>query len=581
MTLNEQITQTYLSYHTPKEEAFWESYMGLSSYVEGTLEQKEEEYLDFVNDPQWLDKIREALNHNLEDSERFVLEGWKKFFQVNRIDHPRALAITKELLPMVERLLKVRKNYKAQFVNPRTGREESYPVSKLLVLVKTDPSEEVRKASWEALRALEHQYYEAGFLEVVKKRNQMARLLGYSDYYDYKSQMYEGMSKDQIFHYLDSLKEAAIKHLSPRTAWNMAYENMGELNNLIDPFVPLETSLDVWGQSFSRMGYGFAGAQINIDLIARDEKYSNGFMHAPLPPYVGPKGWVPARINFTANALPGQAGSGLKAIETLFHEGGHAAHFANVRQKAPVFSQEFPPTSAALAESQSMFADSFITDPNWLRVYGKTLEGVSITEEQIAKIQKEKIRTLPVAMLSLMTICYAEKALYEIPEDKLSPDYVHRVIEEAEREMFGGELCFRPTFAVPHLLTADASCTYHGYVLAEIAVHQQRHYFYENLPYVVDNPAVGERLRDKLWFWGSSKGFEQLIEAVTEEPLSSQYIIDNINGKATPHRDSQRTEASVLEGNITLCHGDEVISSSTQGNGQKLSKDFSEWLKKY
>ena len=67
--------------------------------------------------------------------------------------------------------------------------------------------------------------------------------------------------------------------------------------------------------------------------------------------------WVPAAINFTSEAKPDQVGSGIRAINTLFHEGGHAAHFANVVQNSPCFSQEYPPTSMAYAETQSMFCD--------------------------------------------------------------------------------------------------------------------------------------------------------------------------------------------------------------------------------
>lgn len=34
-----------------------------------------------------------------------------------------------------------------------------------------------------------------------------------------------------------------------------------------------------------------------------------------------------------------QVGSGKTALVTLLHEGGHAAHFANVDQHSPLFSQ--------------------------------------------------------------------------------------------------------------------------------------------------------------------------------------------------------------------------------------------------
>ena len=45
--------------------------------------------------------------------------------------------------------------------------------------------------------------------------------------------------------------------------------------------------------------------------------------------------------------------------------GGHAAHFANIDQGSPMFSQERAPTSVAYAENQSMFLDSFIDDAAW------------------------------------------------------------------------------------------------------------------------------------------------------------------------------------------------------------------------
>ena len=49
--------------------------------------------------------------------------------------------------------------------------------------------------------------------------------------------------------------------------------------------------------------------------------------------------------------------------------GGHAAHFANIDQRSPFFSQERAPTSVAYAENQSMFLDSLIADGDWLARY--------------------------------------------------------------------------------------------------------------------------------------------------------------------------------------------------------------------
>jgi hypothetical protein len=66
-----------------------------------------------------------------------------------------------------------------------------------------------------------------------------------------------------------------------------------------------------------------------------------------------------------------QVGSGKEALVTLLHEGGHAAHLANVDQRSPFFSQERAPTSVAYAENQSMYLDAYEGDAAWLGRYAK------------------------------------------------------------------------------------------------------------------------------------------------------------------------------------------------------------------
>ena len=113
-------------------------------------------------------------------------------------------------------------------------------------------------------------------------------------------------------------------------------------------------------------------------------------MHGPELSYYRHDGsWNPARINFTANAVAGQVGGGLRAIRTLFHEGGHAAHFSNILAKAPCFSHEFAPTSVAYAETQSMFLDSLLGDADWRRRYAKDKDGNAMPVALIEKAIRE------------------------------------------------------------------------------------------------------------------------------------------------------------------------------------------------
>ena len=90
-------------------------------------------------------------------------------------------------------------------------------------------------------------------------------------------------------------------------------------------------------------------------------------------------------------------------------QAGHAAHFANIQQPSPLFSQERAPTSVAYAENQSMFLDSLVGDAAWRAKYAKNLDGKSIPFDII---EEEIKSTHPFAVFGLramLSVSYFEK----------------------------------------------------------------------------------------------------------------------------------------------------------------------------
>lgn len=74
------------------------------------------------------------------------------------------------------------------------------------------------------------------------------------------------------------------------------------------------------------------------------------------------------------------------------------------------------------------------------------------------------------------------------------PDAVAMLValaDKVEAHMQGG-LSARPLLSVPHILADESSCYYHGYVLAEMSVHQTRSHFLAKYGHIVDNPNVGK-----------------------------------------------------------------------------------------
>jgi hypothetical protein len=179
-------------------------------------------------------------------------------------------------------------------------------------------------------------------------------------------------------------------------------------------------------------------------------------------PHKGQDGqWHPSEANFTSLATPDEVGSGNTALTTLMHEGGHAAHFANIEQGSPLFSQERAPFSVSLAETQSMFLDSLCGDAAWLGRYARDRSGSPVPWELLERSIREKHPYEVFMLRGMIAVPYFEKALYELPEAELTGENIARIADEIEVRIQGG-LAGRPLLSVPHITSDESSCYYHG-----------------------------------------------------------------------------------------------------------------------
>lgn len=281
--------------------------------------------------------------------------------------------------------------------------------------IRVDPDEKVRKACYEGLTKIGDFVTENGFVELVKVRNKMAKALGYLDFYDYKVTNAEGFGKIALFEILDTLEEgtrpimeaarkrfAEEKGASSLEPWNLSFFMAGDVTRRMDPYFPFEKSVEQWGRSFAAMNIGYKGATMDLDLLDRKGKYSNGFCHWPQPAWVKPDGsWQPSTTHFTSLADPSAIGSGHTGLTTLMHEAGHAAHFANVAMPSPLFSQERSPTSVAYAENQSMFLDSLVGDADWMAKYAISREGDAIVSCYVSSLYIFCLKTVSLSYLCI------------------------------------------------------------------------------------------------------------------------------------------------------------------------------------
>lgn len=605
-TFLESLNDRYLDLHRAKEEAFWETRMGIADrhreLVDAELAMK-----SFLGDAKILADLRtRRAGSDVTPERAIVLDGWILMFSRNQVEDEEARTILSEIVERETELQRSRGDMKLGLVNPATG--EFQPASSVYLgnLLRSDPDEGMRRAAFDGLRSIETHVLENGFIEVVKLRNRFARRLGFADFYEYKVWWAEGFDKKTLFDLLDDLERrtrdrareeiAALQSRSGRDAirpWNFNFNTWGSLQEELDPYFRFEDALERWALSFDALGVRYRGARVTLDLLDRRGKYENGFMHGTVPAFRRGGAWLPAEINFTANAVPEQVGSGFRAVETLFHEGGHAAHFANVVMDAPCFSQEYAPTSVALAETQSMFMDRLIDDVEWQARYAQDAEGRSIPVDLVERMIRLTHPFEAQNVRSLLAVCYAEKALYEAPESELTPAGILAILRDAERRIVQlPEGCPRPTLAVPHLLASEASCYYHGYVLAHMAVAQVREHFLERHGSIVDNPAVGRELSAICWAPGNSKGFLDLIRELTGKPFSADALAREIAAptdevvsrakeivKKHGGQPSRRRDVD-LDVRLRVIHGKEVVVEEGRPP-LEAARLFRDWIREH
>lgn len=124
-------------------------------------------------------------------------------------------------------------------------------------------------------------------------------------------------------------------------------------------------------------------------------------------------------------------------------------------------------------------------------------------------------------------------------------------------------------------------------------MHQTREHFLTKYGRIVDNPQVGNDLRDVYWECGNSLPFLSLVEKLTGKPLSASAWVHELGIPLEKHLEEEKKEYEEgiaagakypvgsdvnLDMRIKLVHGDLVVSDSADGGLRKACEKYREWL---
>jgi Zn-dependent oligopeptidase len=280
-------------------------------------------------------------------------------------------------------------------------------------------------------------------------------------------------------------------------------------------------------------------------------------------------------------------GSSHRGYNTLFHEGGHAAHLLNSEETEACVNNEYPPASTAWDETQSMFLDTMLSSIEWNTRYASTNEGepypFSLYEKEVKKLQV----IAPLRMNGITSVMSFERAIYE--EKNLTEAKLLTIAKRVYKKYTDNSVDSLRLLSIPHIYSWESSCSYQGYGLAEIALFQWRDYFYQKYGYIVDNPKVGKEMK-AVWKYASAKPFPECVKLATGKKLSPNAYLKQVTMKAPAKLKQAKERVKQLEkvkmsnqpinldATIKLVHGKKVIATNKK-SFEDMTTQYAKWLK--
>lgn len=417
---------------------------------------------------------------------------------------------------MIERMVKLEVEIEASYTNFRPvlkGKEISNNDLKKILMESVDLQE--RREAWEASKQIGEDV-EAKVLELVKLRNEAAKIAGFPDFYTMRLELQE-LDQKRLFALLDELDRltspiwkkykgdldrslAERFHIKAEALRPWHYQDpffqeapQGKLD--FDQFYKGKDIVEISRKYYASIGLPVDDILARSDLFEREKKNQHAFCMS-----LDHKQDVRILCNLRDNEY---------WMGTQLHELGHAVYDKYIDQSLPYLLRTYAHISTT--EAIAMLFGRLSTDAKFLTEHC----GVKNTTGIDSK--KETAATLLVFARWVLVMTHFEKALYQQPGIDLKK-YWWDCVEKFQM-VKRPENRHKPDWA-SKLHLACAPVYYQNYILGEMTASHLIRYL---------GSAPGTFLKTKLFSLGAQYPWEETIKRATGELLNPAYFAEDVS----------------------------------------------------
>ncbi|KGR79830.1 M2 family metallopeptidase [Ureibacillus manganicus] len=490
-----------------------------------------------TGDPVWAEKLGEAeTKYNLFFSSKETYEKAKHFLateNVTEIEKRQLQLLLNEMernqLPedVIADLAKRDSELNLLFntYSPEVDGKK-YSANDIREVLLNSNDLELRKKVWLASKEV-GKVVEKGLLELVKKRNEAAKLLGYDNYHQMGFALQE-LDRDEVFALFNELVEQSDE--AYRTMKNELDERLATKFGInpevirpwhyVDPFFqeapPSDSTnldhfyegkdvLQITTDTFSSLGIKIDDLYEKSDLFPRDKKNPTAFCMD-----VDREGDVRVLCNLMEDAY---------WMETNLHEFGHAAYFKYVDASLPFILRTSSHTLTT--ESIAMLFGKMGKDPRWLKRF---LHVDDATVNEFApELKKFQQLQMLMAVRWIVTFVFFEKELYENPDQDLNALW-WKTVNEIQL-VTPPDTTDNPDWAAKIHFTL-APVYYQNYLLGELMAAQLLRHIETTISPEFFTKETGEMFINEFFKPAARYNWNEKISRITGEKLNPAHFVE-------------------------------------------------------